>query len=235
MRAVLLAASAAIASFLVGLWVGSRVSFAPVAAPAVGDAPQVTIAHQADPAVIRALDELRSEIRVLRGRFDSRAEPSHQRAPATASTDEASELVARLRDLVEDVTAIPLHAMQATARLPSMRSLANASGFATREALFHDLDDVLSARVVNGDEAAQAAWKATFDTNSKRWEAAHRIWTLDEIAAQYGRPDDIRADGEGPSYVYINAVRDGLTGSFVFQSRKGYIYDVDVHVESKSR
>ena len=65
----------------------------------------------------------------------------------------------------------------------------------------------------------------------KRWEEEHRGWTMDRVAERYGAPDRLQGDSEGPSYVYELKANDGTEESFVFQSRHGLIYDVDIYVK----
>lgn len=236
MRTAVLAALLGATSFLAGLWTGSRLE-----APAVHDAArsnsQVELTPRTDPALVDAIDELRREIASLRNQRAAPASADESRAPlhpVQPADAEAVELVTRLRELVADASAIDRRAAR-TPALRSVRDLATAPGFSNRDALFHDLDTALGARPTADTDEARAAWKEVLSDNSKRWEHTHRVWTLDEIAAQYGPPDEVRADGEGPSYVYTNAVHGGATGSFVFQSRQGYIYDVDVHLDLEPR
>ncbi|MBK7641881.1 MAG: hypothetical protein IPJ19_02350 [Planctomycetes bacterium] len=83
-------------------------------------------------------------------------------------------------------------------------------------------------RPTTGNDSAVEAWNKSWGEAVRRWESSHLSWTAEELRSRYGDPDSIHADSEGPSYVYEGKQLDGRPASFIFQTRAGYVYDVDI-------
>jgi hypothetical protein len=230
MRLFLAGASIAILCFLGGLLLGSRTG---PAAEAQTQVPpprlEPVVAPATDPELLRAIEALAADVRALRQSLAARAEPSERRevASASAPAPDLSGDIARLEQVAAQLArnVEPRAPQLARPRDPATTPRAQACFD-----LFRDLETVLVDLPAKGDAQGAERWKPLWGAAVKRWEDGHRGWTMDQISERYGAPDSLQADGEGPSYVYSLPASDGGERRFVFQSRHGLIYDVDVYV-----
>ena len=161
----------------------------------------------------------------MRQSLAARAEPGERRELAPAPDLQGE--IARL----EQVTAQLARTVEPKApQLARPRDPATTPRAPACFDLFRELEAELAELPPKGDEQGAERWKKDWSAAVKRWEEPHRGWTMAEVSERYGPPDALQADGEGPSYVYSLPASDGSERRFVFQSRHGLIYDVDVYV-----
>jgi hypothetical protein len=227
MRLFLAGASIAILCFLGGLLLGTRAR--PVHEPqAQVLAPQREPAAPAtDPELLRALDSLAADVRALRQSLAARADAGERRELASAPAPDLQGDIERLEQVAAQLAR---NAEPKAPQLARPRDPATTPRAAACFDLFLDLENVLGDLPAKDDAQGAERWKPIWAAAVKRWENAHRGWTMDQISERYGPPDSLQADGEGPSYVYSLPASDGSERRFVFQSRHGLIYDVDVYL-----
>ena len=227
MRLFLAGASIAIACFLGGLLLGTRARPASELQPqATPPLPEQVAAPATDPELLRALESLAADVRALRHSLAAREQPSERRELASDSAPDLAGDIARLEQVAAQLArnVEPKAPQLARPRDPATTPRAQACFD-----LFRDLESVLVDAPAKDDAAGAERWKPIWGAAVKRWEEGHRGWTMDQVAERYGAPDSLQADGEGPSYVYSLPASDGGERRFVFQSRHGLIYDVDVY------
>src|SRR5690349_11921625 len=230
MRMFLAGACVAIVAFLAGLWIGSRARPAAVSEASALVPPPAAPAPATDPEVLRALAGLADDVRALRQALAVRAEPSER---VELASQPAPDLESKIERLEHVAARLEVKAEAQTPQLARPRDPATTPRAPACNDLFRELEALQEERFPPGkdtaDERWTAIWNVTWGSAVKHWEESHRGWTFEQVAERYGAPDRLQADGEGPSYVYSLTASDGTEESFVFQSRHGLIYDVDVY------
>jgi hypothetical protein len=233
-RKILVVSSFSVAAFLVGLWLGGSASVpAPAAAlpdPGLAHAPRAEV----DPEFVRSMERLGASVDALQRSLATRSAESDRREIAPANSPAPAPDLAALVERLELASA---RIAQSVSTLPAQpEALASPRDPATTPRtlacldLFRELDTFETSKPAPGDARAGEQWKQSYGAAIKHWEDSHKGWTLAQVCERYGAPDALQADGEGPSYVYSTSAADGSTEKFVFQSRHGLIYDVDVYL-----